>query len=40
MTIFHHPDDESLGLGGTLTKYSVENVETFLICNNDVNAVG
>jgi len=32
MAIFPHPDDESLGLGGTLAKYSAEGVETTLIC--------
>jgi len=32
LAIFPHPDDESLGLGGTLAKYSAEGVETFLIC--------
>jgi len=26
-----HPDDESLGMGGTLAKYSSEGAETFLI---------
>ena len=32
LAIFPHPDDESLGLGGTLAKYSAEGIETFLIC--------
>ena len=32
LAIFPHPDDESLGLGGTLAKYSTEGVETTLIC--------
>jgi len=32
LAIFPHPDDESLGLGGTLAKYSAEGVETYLIC--------
>lgn len=32
LAIFPHPDDESLGLGGTLAKYSAENAETYLIC--------
>lgn len=32
LAIFPHPDDESLGLGGTLAKYSAEGVETHLIC--------
>lgn len=32
MAIFAHPDDESLGLGGTLAKYAAEGVETYLVC--------
>ena len=32
MAILAHPDDESLGLGGTLAKYSAEGVETYLVC--------
>jgi len=31
MAILAHPDDESLGLGGTLAKYASEGVETFLV---------
>jgi LmbE family N-acetylglucosaminyl deacetylase len=31
MAILAHPDDESLGFGGTLVKYASEGVETFLI---------
>jgi LmbE family N-acetylglucosaminyl deacetylase len=31
MAILAHPDDESLGVGGTLAKYSAEGVQTFLI---------
>jgi LmbE family N-acetylglucosaminyl deacetylase len=31
MGIFAHPDDESLGNGGTFAKYSAEGVETSLI---------
>src|SRR6187397_2188940 len=27
-----HPDDESLGLGGTLASYAAEGVETFVVC--------
>jgi LmbE family N-acetylglucosaminyl deacetylase len=30
--IFAHPDDESMGFGGTLAKYSAEGVETYLVC--------
>lgn len=32
MAVFAHPDDESLGLGGTLAKYAAEGVETYLVC--------
>jgi LmbE family N-acetylglucosaminyl deacetylase len=32
LAVFPHPDDESLGLGPTLAKYSVEGVETYLVC--------
>ena len=31
MAILAHPDDESLGMGGTLAKYASEGVETFLL---------
>lgn len=31
LAILAHPDDESLGFGGTLAKYAGEGVETFLI---------
>ena len=31
LAILAHPDDESLGLGGTLAKYADEGVETYLI---------
>ena len=31
MAVLAHPDDESLGLGGTLAKYASEGVETFLV---------
>jgi LmbE family N-acetylglucosaminyl deacetylase len=30
--VFAHPDDESMGMGGTLAKYSANGVETYLIC--------
>jgi len=32
LAIFPHPDDETLGLGSTLTRYSAEGVETYLVC--------
>ena len=31
MCVLAHPDDESLGMGGILAKYSSEGVETHLI---------
>ena len=31
MGILAHPDDESLGIGGTLAKYAGEGVETYLV---------
>ena len=31
MCIFAHPDDESLGMGGTLARYSDEGIETHLL---------
>ena len=31
MAILAHPDDESLGVGGTLAKYASEGVEVFLV---------
>ena len=31
LSILAHPDDESLGFGGTLAKYANEGVETYLI---------
>ena len=32
LAVFAHPDDESMGMGGTLAKYSAEGIETFLVC--------
>jgi len=32
LVVFAHPDDESMGMGGTLAKYSAEGVETHLVC--------
>ncbi len=31
LAVLAHPDDESLGFGGTLAKYSAEGVEVFLL---------
>jgi LmbE family N-acetylglucosaminyl deacetylase len=31
MAILAHPDDESLGIGGTLARYAAEGVETYLV---------
>ena len=31
MAVLAHPDDESLGFGGTLARYAAEGVETFLV---------
>ena len=31
MCVLAHPDDESLGTGGTLAKYASEGIETYLI---------
>ncbi len=31
MAVLAHPDDESLGIGGTLTKYAAEGVETSVV---------
>ncbi len=32
LAVHAHPDDESLGTGGTLAKYVAEGVETVLVC--------
>ncbi|NJN80187.1 MAG: PIG-L family deacetylase [Anaerolineales bacterium] len=32
LAVFAHPDDESMGLGGTIAKYSAQGVETHLVC--------
>src|SRR6185295_8208695 len=31
MAVLAHPDDESLGMGGTLAKYASDGVEVFLL---------
>jgi len=32
LAVFPHPDDETLGLGSTIARYSQEGVETYLVC--------
>ena len=32
LVVFAHPDDESMGMGGTLAKYAAEGVDTYLVC--------
>jgi LmbE family N-acetylglucosaminyl deacetylase len=32
LSVFAHPDDESMGMGATIAKYSAEGVETHLVC--------
>jgi LmbE family N-acetylglucosaminyl deacetylase len=32
LAVFPHPDDETLGMGSTLARYSAEGVETYLVC--------
>ena len=32
LCVFAHPDDEAMGMGGTLAKYAAEGVETYLVC--------
>jgi LmbE family N-acetylglucosaminyl deacetylase len=32
LCVFAHPDDESMGMGGTLAKYAAEGVETYYVC--------
>jgi len=31
MCVLAHPDDEALGIGGTLAKYAAEGIETYLV---------
>lgn len=32
LVVFAHPDDESMGMGGTLAKYAARGVETYYVC--------
>jgi LmbE family N-acetylglucosaminyl deacetylase len=32
LAIFPHPDDETLGLGSTLARYSAQGIEVYLVC--------
>jgi LmbE family N-acetylglucosaminyl deacetylase len=32
LVVFAHPDDESMGMGGTLAKYAAQGVETHYVC--------
>ena len=32
LVVFAHPDDESIGMGGTLARYAAEGVETYCVC--------
>jgi len=32
LVVFAHPDDESMGMGGTLAKYAAEGIETYYVC--------
>ena len=32
LAVFAHPDDESMGMGGTLAKYAAQRVKTYLLC--------
>ncbi|HEY9528957.1 MAG TPA: PIG-L family deacetylase, partial [Anaerolineales bacterium] len=32
LVVFAHPDDESMGMGGTLARYAAEGVEIHLVC--------
>lgn len=32
LAVLPHPDDETLGIGSTLARYSAEGVETYLVC--------
>ena len=32
LCVFAHPDDESMGMGGTLARYAADGVGTYLVC--------
>lgn len=32
LAVLPHPDDETLGMGSTLTRYAAEGIETYLVC--------
>lgn len=32
LAVFPHPDDETLGLGSTLARYSAEGIKTYVLC--------
>ena len=32
LVVFAHPDDESMGMGGTLAKYAAQGAETYCLC--------
>lgn len=32
LAVFPHPDDETMGFGPTLARYSAEGIETYLLC--------
>ena len=38
LAVLAHPDDESLGFGGTLAKYAAEGVQTYLVYQFDDRA--